>query len=669
MSGRFSTAMLVAACATLATAGAGQIVNGDFEGGFSSSGLANGWTLFSSSGYTVYPRQEISNVHGGWRAQKIEMPQPGSQGYGGIFQTIDTVSGQVYRITFWFYASTISGESYPGEDFVPSMGFDTAGRNYYDQDLSDFEMSWLEFDPGRGVWRQHQREFIAGGPRTTIFLRGWRKWAQHGSSYFIIDDVSIQTVSETHPPSYGAVAEPEDPPLSGGNLLTNPDFDSRSFVGGVGGGWTRWTKRGTASYRPTRNLGKLGGGHYNPSGGSVFQAISATAKVAFAMDPSLGALTDVKNNGPETVTIGRLAGAEDVDFWSQDDAETIALGRAHAEACYQKHLDHPGIDAWQGYNEPWVGSRQRVRKVVLFEKAFTERCHELGIRSIVLNLGVGNPDTPGIAEMFKDLFAIADFVGYHAYGEPGLDLMNGPNEAYYAHRWRMMKARYDERGWRHPPVIYTESGTYGPWKGRYSTTTIADDYEAATLKMMDDDWLLGHTVFCVGGFGFWDEWDIADDSIFQQRFTAWNVAHTWEARSGRAQEWYYSGSNYRGGIVQTVSTGSGDFWLSGWFKYETGIGGDPTDPEMRFRIGYDRTGQRTNADASTVLWSEDQIHARHLEAFVWYRFALPVRSTGSQVSIWFETDQASTTPDGRFYLDDLSLRAADLPPFCDVEFH
>ncbi len=662
---RAGSLCLLAAFFVAGSAVHAQIVNGDFEGGFGGGGVANGWTLFSSPGYSVTPSAESANVHGGSRAQRIAMPQPGGEGYGGIFQTINTVSGRLYRIDFWIYAGELP-EAYPGEDFEAFVGFDAAGRDSYTHGLTDFDMSWIKFDPGRGAWRSCGREFLAAGPRTTFFIRGWRKWAQHGDSYFIVDDITIHTVSQTHPPSTAATPAPDPPPRTGANLLANPDFEA-GFVSGTGRYWTSWKARGNAVFAATRDLGMIGGGHYHPIYESAFQAIARSSKAVLGEGLVLDSLSSVKSASPETVTIGRLY-IDDVDFWDEDDAGTIAKGRAHAENCYQEHLNHPGIDAWQGYNEPDVGSRERLRKTALFEKAFTERCHELGIRSCVLNLGVGNPGSPQIAEMFRDLFAIADFVGYHAYGEPGSDLMNGPNEEWYAFRWRMIKDHYDELGWRHPPVVYTESGTYGPWKGKFSPETIATDYEQAALKMMQDDWTVGQAPFAVGINSSWWGWELGDNSLFQTRFTAWNAAHSWESRGGKAQQWSYGASNFRGGIVQAVSTGAGGFWLTGWFKYETGIGGDPADPEVEFRIGYDPTGQTADPNASTIVWSADQIGSRHLEAFVWYDFGVPVRASGSNTSIWIASDQGATSPSARIYVDALDLRAADLPPFCDVEF-
>jgi len=67
-------------------------------------------------------------------------------------------------------------------------------------------------------------------------------------------------------------------------------------------------------------------------------------------------------------------------------------GRVHAENSHAQHVDKGGgFSAWQGFNEPYMNDVENVRQVARFERAFTERCHELGIKACVFNIAVGNP--------------------------------------------------------------------------------------------------------------------------------------------------------------------------------------------------------------------------------------------------------------------------------------
>jgi len=646
-----------------------QIINGDFEGEFSVTGLAEGWTLFWTSGYIADADREQANVVSGDNAQRIVLPQPAIFGNGGILQTVATIPNQLYRLRFWMYIS-IFGETYESEDLETFVGFDTRGRNVYDHDAftanTDWDVGWIRAGGDRHRWLSVAREFYATESATTIFFRGVRKWPQHGSAYVILDNMTLEPITQNNPLVFAAIPPPESPPLTGANLLANPDFET-GFSGGVGQSWQQWTSRGVATFSPSADLGKIGGGHYNPAGGNAMLSLSATAKVALAMPPSLGMLTQVKQNNPDILTCGRID-VDDYNFWDDSDAETISLAHWHASRSLIAHNEHPGIDCWQGYNEPWVETRERARKVAVFEKAFAERCTQLGIRSCILNLAVGTPNLQN-AGMLRDALAVADFVGYHSYGGPNDQFQVGPEAADHSLRWRTIKQYYDEQGWRCPPAIYTEAGTYAAWQGSYSSTEVRDNYAAFGHDMMDDEWCVGEAIFTVGAYSPWHGWDIAPYSDIINGLRDWNTTHSADARGGKSQKLNCSGSNFLGGIVQAVGSSAGTHWLSGWFKYEDGNGGQPNDKDFTFQIGYDPTGQTSNNQAGTIVWSSDQIGSRFLNGHTWYAFGLPVEATGPQTSVWFSVDQDGTSPSIHVYVDALDLRttAGPIPPLPAID--
>jgi hypothetical protein len=85
-----------------------------------------------------------------------------------------------------------------------------------------------------------------------------------------------------------------------------------------------------------------------------------------------------------------------------------------------------------------------ARRVARFEKAFSDRLHELGRKSVVLNLSVGNPgdiDFMLLPEVVS-LLATADYAGYHAYSSPDDQRLVGPQSPWYAHRWRIYAEMY-----------------------------------------------------------------------------------------------------------------------------------------------------------------------------------------------------------------------------------
>ena len=130
-----------------------------------------------------------------------------------------------------------------------------------------------------------------------------------------------------------------------------------------------------------------------------------------------------------------------------------------------------------------------------------------------------------------------------------------------------------------------------------------------------------------------------------------------ESRGGKAQQFGHSGSNFRGGVRQVVTTTAGaHYWLTGWFKYEVGRGGSPISPAAKFHIGYDPTGQTANPSAATIVWSADQISTRYLNTDIWYEFGIEAVATGTSMSIWLAGDQTTTSPSYRITVDKLTMK-------------
>ena len=404
----------------LSTASA-QFSNPGFESGFT-NGVGNNWTKL------VHPSggdwsDDTTRKHSGSHSQKVDLP--GSvPSHAGVFQTISTTADQLYKINFWIYTTTPS-ESFNEEKMEVYVGFDSLGRNTYNHsgftDNSDWNVGWTRLSipkVDRNKWLNFDRTFLAASSSCTVFIRAFRKGS--GGMAMWVDDFTISTASQTTYSAPGIVPVGTAPSTAGSNMLANPDFEN-GFSSGVGNNWTSWVATGSGTFAPSSDLGTIDGGHYN--GASYMETLSTTSKVAFAMAPGLAMLTTVKNNNDDVVTCGRTTAEED-NFWDVDDATTVQLGRDYADLSYSEHQSYAGIDCWQGFNEPWIETLERARKVALFETAYTERCHELGIRSLVLTAAVGTINTTN-APVFKSLFAIADFVGYHSYGGPNDQFQTG----------------------------------------------------------------------------------------------------------------------------------------------------------------------------------------------------------------------------------------------------
>ena len=166
---------------------------------------------------------------------------------------------------------------------------------------------------------------------------------------------------------------------------------------------------------------------------------------------------------------------------------------------------------------------------------FSDRIQELGRKSVVFNLAVGNPGDMSIMllpEIVATL-ATADYAGYHTYSSPKDKRLVGPQSAWYAHRWRFYASMYRERGLPMPPVLYTEMNEWYQWKEGRTPPGVApsqpweirDDFIAFERESATDPWAVGIAIFLFG----------SSSGQFEGRETA-NEPAT-RARSSGAATW------------------------------------------------------------------------------------------------------------------------------------
>jgi len=202
--------------------------------------------------------------------------------------------------------------------------------------------------------------------------------------------------------------------------------------------------------------------------------------------------------------IARYYGAGDVDYWewTEANANTLAdlMERAH-------EVLRGRVDAWECVNEPVVNSVPSMKRLAAFERAWAERMRARGLKTIVGNFAVGNPE-PELMPYFRPALEAADYFGYHGYGAPRI--LSGAE--WYALRYR----RLLEAAGLEKPVILTEAGVDGGVLGgrlRGWRTFCTDDEYVAQLKEFDrvlqeDERVVGATIFC---YGNWDSrWQTFD---------------------------------------------------------------------------------------------------------------------------------------------------------------
>ncbi|MBN1218989.1 MAG: hypothetical protein JXM69_08675 [Anaerolineae bacterium] len=166
----------------------------DFEDGFApwgnpygdacpGSGLANGWTAFSSRDQygSACMNQTVwkDNVHSGHNAQEITFAYVGIE--AGVFRTAPTIPGHRYTI-----------EAYMRREFSPatvavSLGVDLNGG-------TDWQSTNVQWSPWNedvdDAWGKTSVTVTATGEQMTIFLKGSHPYPEPGGT-LRLDNVSV----------------------------------------------------------------------------------------------------------------------------------------------------------------------------------------------------------------------------------------------------------------------------------------------------------------------------------------------------------------------------------------------------------------------------------------------------------------------------------------------
>ncbi len=437
----------------------------------------------------------------------------------------------------------------------------------------------------------------------------------------------------------------------------NPGFEG-GFTNGLADGWLAWTAAGQGYWKPSSRIGRIGSGSY-AGGGSVVQAVKRlNPKVILLEGNALGMAAELRRTFPDALMIGRIYFD---DLYSQYLSDPDRYGRILADRCIA--LNRPEIDVWQGINEPYVNDVASARKAARFDKAFSDRIQELGKKSVVLNLAVGNP---GDIEMMLlpeivDLLATADYVGYHSYGGQKDLLLMGPQRPYYALRWRFYADMYAARGLRMPPVIYTEANTFYQWKVNtpngqplFEPWQIRDDMIAFAEESRKDPWSVGIAIYLFGSSSAqFAGREMANEPVIYEGCGNYNYNHPADAQAGiRSQQFGTDAGEFSGGIVQRVQVEPGaEYRLTSVMKYETRL----PRSSIAFWVGYDVTGQLNDAGSNSIEWTADLIDGESRETDIWYTQTLQFTAVGDSVSIWFAGSQREGDYPFRISVDEVRL--------------
>ncbi len=179
------------------------MVNGDFEQGIQDFGVGYHWGAFSNGQAVVdwsTDTWDKVTLAGQSNAQMIEIKDAQALNrYAGIYQTVNVVPGQQYKLTIKGLIRSTEGDIEVSDyGYRLQYGVDynggTAWELVAEQDWH--ELPWDEqvlFDPEGGLYRfeTYEATLTARNEQLTLFIRGWKKWINNGSGIFDIQAISL----------------------------------------------------------------------------------------------------------------------------------------------------------------------------------------------------------------------------------------------------------------------------------------------------------------------------------------------------------------------------------------------------------------------------------------------------------------------------------------------
>jgi len=247
---------------------------------------------------------------------------------------------------------------------------------------------------------------------------------------------------------------------------------------------------------------------------------------------------DVKRVSPETVTVARLL--EDPDEGIMEgDPEKFAQDfvARHVE----EYLLNPGVDYWEGWNEPVPGPN--MAWYARFEAERTRRMADYGLRVAIGGFATGTPEWDQFVEFLPAVevaLAHGGILTLHEYAAPTLDYRMGqalPGHPAYPNRGLLM-LRY--RWWYEDllkprgltiPLVISEGGIDGQvqqdlappglgWRDftkYWARKGLGKDSAQAYIRQLawydrhlqQDDYVIGVAIFTAGSpKGHWPSFDI-----------------------------------------------------------------------------------------------------------------------------------------------------------------
>ncbi len=174
------------------------LLNGDFEAGFSDTGVALNWHSFQNDAVLVIFSSEIApyidSGHNGQRITLVQATQ--SDRYAGIYQQVGVVPSQTYTVSLHGHVRSVAGDikkssyGYRMQYAIDFMG----GTNWQAiKPTAWVELPWDE-QPLYGSEARllsFTTQITPTAEKMTLFVRAWNKWADLNESQYSFDNFSL----------------------------------------------------------------------------------------------------------------------------------------------------------------------------------------------------------------------------------------------------------------------------------------------------------------------------------------------------------------------------------------------------------------------------------------------------------------------------------------------
>ncbi len=173
-------------------------LNGDFEGGFSETGVALNWYSFQNDGVAaIFSPEMTPYIDSGQRGQRLTLVQATQPDrYAGLYQQVTVVPSQTYTLS-------LRGQirSAIGDIKKSSYGYrmqyaidDTAGTNWQAlKPTAWLELPWDEqpLYTAEATLFNYTTHFTPTSNKLTLFIRAWNKWADRNEAQYSLDNFSL----------------------------------------------------------------------------------------------------------------------------------------------------------------------------------------------------------------------------------------------------------------------------------------------------------------------------------------------------------------------------------------------------------------------------------------------------------------------------------------------